>query len=135
MIRASVVLPDPGGPQKIIDGMRSLSIALRRNRPGPRISSRPTISSRERGRRRSASGASAAVFTGLSRISSSPKREPVIVKKKFEVRSSKFELLQSFAQQTEVEIAARNHDRDGTARFDLSREQRGQSERCSRLDH
>ena len=33
MIRASVVFPEPGGPQKIIEGMRSLSMALRRKRP------------------------------------------------------------------------------------------------------
>src|SRR3954453_7022132 len=58
MIRASVVLPEPGGPQKIIEGMRSLSMAVRRNRPSPRSSSRPTTSSSVRGRRRSGRGAS-----------------------------------------------------------------------------
>jgi hypothetical protein len=76
MIRASVVFPDPGGPQKIIDGMRSASMALRRNRPGASRSSRPTISSRERGRNRSASGASAeGGASGV--VGGSPKRLPV----------------------------------------------------------
>jgi hypothetical protein len=65
MMRASVVLPDPGGPQKIIEGMRSLSMAVRRKRPSPSSSSRPTTSSNVRGRRRSGSGASA--FAGGSK--------------------------------------------------------------------
>src|SRR3954454_20664285 len=58
MIRASVVFPDPGGPQKIIDGMRSVSIALRRKRPEASSSLRPTTSSSVFGRTRSGSGAS-----------------------------------------------------------------------------
>src|SRR3954451_13394476 len=62
MIRASVVLPEPGGPQKIIDGMRSVSIALRRKRPGASSSLRPTTSSSVLGRTRSGSGASFGVL-------------------------------------------------------------------------
>src|SRR5207237_8101145 len=58
MIRASVVFPDPGGPQRIIDGMRSLAMALRRKRPSPNTSSKPTTSPLAFGRDRSASGAS-----------------------------------------------------------------------------
>ena len=60
MIRASVVLPVPGGPQRMIDCSRSRSIASRSGLPGPRISSWPTISSSVRGRTRSASGVPAA---------------------------------------------------------------------------
>src|SRR3954453_15813149 len=66
MIRASFVFPEPGGPQKIMDGMRSLSMALRRKRPSPRRSCRPTMSAREEGRRRSGRGASAEVFGSKS---------------------------------------------------------------------
>src|SRR6266498_3297912 len=58
MMRASVVFPEPGGPQKIIDGMRSLSMALRRKRPSSRRSCRPTTSSSVAGRSRSGRGAS-----------------------------------------------------------------------------
>ena len=57
--RASVVLPEPGGPQKISDGTRSESIARRRNPPSPTTAACPTTSSRLRGRIRSASGAPA----------------------------------------------------------------------------
>lgn len=55
--RASVVLPLPGGPEKITDGRRSASIARRNNLPGARICSCPTNSSSECGRMRVASGA------------------------------------------------------------------------------
>jgi hypothetical protein len=55
--RASVVLPLPGGPEKITDGRRSASIARRSNLPRARICSCPTNSSSERGRMRVASGA------------------------------------------------------------------------------
>src|SRR5438477_3845447 len=75
IIRARVVFPDPGGPHRIIDGMRSLAIALRRNRPSPNKSSRPTISSIVFGRSRSASGASGGRVGGGA---ASSKREPVI---------------------------------------------------------
>ena len=57
MIRASVVFPEPGGPQKISDGTRPSSIARRRNPLAPTRSSCPTISSSVEGRTRSASGA------------------------------------------------------------------------------
>ena len=56
MSRASVVLPVPGGPQRMIDCSRSRSIISRSGRPGAISSSWPTISSSERGRMRSARG-------------------------------------------------------------------------------
>src|SRR5581483_10569232 len=59
MIRASVVLPVPGGPHRMIDCSRSRSIASRSGLPGASRSSWPTSSSKVRGRIRSASGAGA----------------------------------------------------------------------------
>ena len=56
--KASVVLPEPGGPQRMSERSWSCSIARRRGRPGPSTSSWPRISSSVRGRTRSASGAS-----------------------------------------------------------------------------
>src|SRR6266566_3590408 len=56
MRRASVVLPQPGGPQNSIEPMLSLSICVRSGFPGPRSFSWPMNSSRVRGRMRSASG-------------------------------------------------------------------------------
>ena len=56
MMRASVVFPVPGGPQKISEGTRSAAMARRRNPPGPTTFSWPATSSRVRGRMRSASG-------------------------------------------------------------------------------
>ena len=38
-MRASVVFPDPGGPQKIKECRRSSSMATRSGRPGPTTSS------------------------------------------------------------------------------------------------
>ena len=57
MIRARVVLPVPGGPCRIRLPTRSAAMARRSSRPGPRIASCPTKSSRLRGRIRSARGA------------------------------------------------------------------------------
>ncbi len=57
IIFASVVLPVPGGPQKIIDVGSSCSIASRSGLPGPSRCCCPTNSSSVRGRMRSASGA------------------------------------------------------------------------------
>ncbi len=57
MSRASVVLPVPGGPQKITEDSRSSSMSARSGRPGASRWSWPTTSSRVRGRRRAASGA------------------------------------------------------------------------------
>ena len=57
-MRASVVLPLPGGPQKIIDGTWSLSMRRRSMRSSPTRCSCPTNSSKLRGRIRAASGAS-----------------------------------------------------------------------------
>ncbi len=56
--KARVVLPEPGGPQRMSERSWSCSMARRRGRPGPSTSSCPRISSRVRGRTRSASGAS-----------------------------------------------------------------------------
>src|ERR1043165_5408430 len=56
--RASVVLPVPGAPQRIIDGSSPLEFIRRRNsRPSPTRWVCPTNSERERGRILSASGA------------------------------------------------------------------------------
>jgi hypothetical protein len=60
MRRASVVLPQPGGPQKIIEGMEPRSRYARRALPGPRRWRCPANRSIVDGRARSASGASAA---------------------------------------------------------------------------
>ncbi len=62
--RASVVLPVPGGPHRMIDRSRSCSIAARSGRPGPRSASWPTMSSSVRGRMRSASGAAGSTASG-----------------------------------------------------------------------
>src|SRR4051795_10012736 len=91
MIRASVVLPEPGGPQKIIDGMRSVSIALRRKRPCASSSPRPTTSSSDFGRTRSGRGASLEAEGSGGVVS---KR-----------------VIDSLTKQREVEIAAADHDR------------------------
>ena len=56
-MRASVVLPEPGGPKSTSDGTRSASIASRSARPGPITCSWPTNSSSVCGRSRRASGA------------------------------------------------------------------------------
>ena len=56
MIRASVVFPTPGGPQKIMEEMRSCSISLRSTLPGPVTCVCPAKSSSVFGRRRSARG-------------------------------------------------------------------------------
>ena len=53
---ALAFLPQPGGPQKIIEGTRSLSRERRRRDPSRSSFSCPQTSSRERGRMRSASG-------------------------------------------------------------------------------
>src|SRR6266446_807964 len=60
MRKASVVLPVPGGPQRIMEWSCPSSSARRRTLPGPIRCCWPTTSSRVRGRMRSASGAGAA---------------------------------------------------------------------------
>ena len=50
MISASVVFPVPGGPKRMIEEMRSASIARRSNFPGPRMCCWPAYSSSVRGR-------------------------------------------------------------------------------------
>ena len=54
---ATVVLPLPGGPHRMNDGILSASIAFRSARSGPRTCCCPTNSSKVRGRTRSAKGA------------------------------------------------------------------------------
>src|SRR5699024_3960610 len=54
---ASVVLPTPGGPQKIMESGRPESKADRRGLPGPSKCAWPTTSSTVRGRKRSTSDA------------------------------------------------------------------------------
>ena len=56
MIFASVVLPVPGGPQKMSEPVSSRSICVRSGLPGPIRCSWPAYSSSVRGRMRSASG-------------------------------------------------------------------------------
>ena len=56
MTRASVVLPTPGGPQKIMEPMLSEEIRRRSTFPGPSRCCCPAISSSEEGRIRAASG-------------------------------------------------------------------------------
>ena len=58
IMRASVVFPTPGGPQKIMDPILSLSIRRRRTFPSPSKCVCPTNSSSVRGRNRAASGRS-----------------------------------------------------------------------------
>src|SRR5713226_7549641 len=62
--RASVVFPQPGGPQKSMEPRLSFSICTRRDLPGPRSFSWPMNSSSVRGRMRSASGWLAAGTSG-----------------------------------------------------------------------
>src|SRR5205823_620996 len=66
MMRASVVLPVPGGPHRMMDWSKSRSIASRSGLPGASRSSWPTNSSNVRGRTRSASGARTVFFGGTS---------------------------------------------------------------------
>ena len=72
--RASVVLPVPGGPQKISECSAPLSIACRSGRPGPSRCSWPTNSSSVRGRIRSASG-----VPGRRRRRRSSNRDPLTI--------------------------------------------------------
>src|SRR5262245_57404978 len=58
--RASVVFPEPGGPQKTTDPISPASSERRRSEPSPTRWSWPTNSVRVRGRMRSASGTLAA---------------------------------------------------------------------------
>src|SRR5512139_1711179 len=61
MIRARVVFPEPGGPQKMRDGKGRAASTDERNFPSPRISSCPTKPARDVGRILSASGARGAI--------------------------------------------------------------------------
>src|SRR5688500_11718435 len=71
---ASVVLPVPGGPHRMIERRRSCSIASRSGRPGARMSCWPTNSSKLAGRMRSARGVPAAFAEGVS-VDGSSKRD------------------------------------------------------------
>ena len=66
--RASVVLPTPGGPHRIIECGRPDSNATRSGLPGPSKCGCPTTSSIVRGRMRSASGTPVAVVVNRSCI-------------------------------------------------------------------
>ena len=66
--RASVVLPTPGGPQRIIEWSLPDSIASRSGLPGPSRCDWPTTSSRRCGRNFSASGASGVAWAKRSDI-------------------------------------------------------------------
>ena len=65
MMRASVVLPLPGGPKKIIEKSSPPLIAARSTVPSPTMCAWPTNSFRPRGRMRAASGAPAATCSSL----------------------------------------------------------------------
>src|SRR5205823_623586 len=71
-MRASVVLPLPGGPYRIVEPTRSSSIASRSADPSPRTCRWPTNSSSALGRSRRASGATA----GKRSRAASEKRSP-----------------------------------------------------------
>ena len=66
MMYARVVLPLPGGPQRIMEGSWSASIALLRVRPSPTRCSWPTNSLKLTGRMRAASGASLPFLFSIS---------------------------------------------------------------------
>ena len=70
MMRASVVFPTPGGPQKIREGTRSPSMRRRSTFPSPRSCSWPANSSSVRGRMRLASGSEALPVPSKSPICS-----------------------------------------------------------------
>ena len=72
--RASVVLPVPGGPQRITDWSASRTIASRSGRPGANSVSWPSISSSVRGRMRSASGGGG---TGVAPSARSSSKSPL----------------------------------------------------------
>ena len=74
-MRAIVVFPVPGGPNRIIDGGRSSSIASRSAEPGPSTCCWPTSSSSVDGRRRTASGAFSAWRSRAASVKRSPTRE------------------------------------------------------------
>ena len=82
MMRASVVLPVPGGPQRTSEWSRSRSTASRSGVPGPRSASWPTSSSSVRGRIRSASGVPAAdrVPRSSREVSESSKSRPSVIR-------------------------------------------------------
>ncbi len=68
MIVANVVFPHPGGPQKSIELIWSLSICVRSGLPGASRCSCPRNSSSVRGRIRSASGPAASCGSGSGSI-------------------------------------------------------------------
>ena len=65
MTSARVVLPQPGGPYKIMFVRRSASMTRRRSLPGPSMWLCPTTSSSVRGRIRAAKGSVSYVSTPL----------------------------------------------------------------------
>ena len=90
MMRASVVLPTPGGPQNTMEGTRSPSMSCRSTLPSPRRCLWPANSSRVRGRILLASGRPVSVFPNnvcciirraspLFPVFCRPRRRPVCV--------------------------------------------------------
>src|SRR6267143_4527869 len=69
-MRAIVVFPHPGGPQRIIEGISFFSMKTLRGDPSPRRCCCPTKSSNRAGRTRSASGTEAGLREVLLRVSS-----------------------------------------------------------------
>ena len=73
MSRASVVLPQPGGPKKSMLKSCPPSTAARSTVPGPTMCSCPANSASVRGRMRAASGASACTWSSLGEKRSIPR--------------------------------------------------------------
>ena len=78
MTRASVVLPTPGGPQKIMDCTWSASMMRRRTLPGPIRCCWPATSSSVSGRMRAASGRAASACSSKSVTSCSSKESCMV---------------------------------------------------------
>ncbi len=70
--RASVVLPTPGGPQRMMEPISSRSICARSGLPGPTMCSCPAKSSQRSGRMRSARGLDLSVSLGTGLASNRP---------------------------------------------------------------
>ncbi len=78
VMRASVVLPVPGGPNRIIECGRPDSIAVRSAEPSPSRCCWPTNSSSVRGRIRAASGPSAGAASGSGSGASNRRSMPAV---------------------------------------------------------
>src|SRR4051812_30341975 len=78
MISARLVLPVPGGPKRMIEEMRSASMARRSSFPGARMCSCPVYSSSVRGRIRWASGAADVEVAAAVSAGSDAKRSDML---------------------------------------------------------